>query len=214
MQKKNLFTLLAAAAVTSATAAYADTPRYDFVDLSYQSISDPPGTGSGIARGFEFSSDHAYGLDASYALTDNWVLGGGYSHENADVSYLNLAGTANGDSYELGIGYRFPLSDSVDLVPSLSYLSEHASESFHGPSVSNSDSGYDAGVELRAMVTPVVELDANVDHTTPGFATNQVGVAALYNFTRSFAVGLGFAESTSNKQNTSGWTLALRYYFK
>lgn len=197
-----------------ATAAYADTPRYDFADLSYQSIIDPPGTGSGLARGLEFSSDHAYGLDASYALTDNWVLGGSYSHENADAKFLNLTGTTSGDSYEFGIGYRFPLSGSVDLVPSLSYLSEHASESFDGDTISNSNNGYDAGVELRAMVTPVVELDANVDHTTPGFATNEVGVAALYDFTRSFAVGLGYAESTSNGQNSSGWTLALRYYFK
>lgn len=208
MKKARLIaSFTAVAAVTMTTAAYADAPRYDFVDLSYQSLNDPSGS--------QLSSDHAYGVDASYALTDNWLVAGNYGHESADFKPVGVNGTVSGNSYALGVGYRFPLSDSVDLVPNLSYLSEHATVSATGfISNSQSDTGYDAGLELRAMVTPVVELDANVDHTTPGSAANQVGVAALYSFTRSFALGLGYAESTSNGQNTTGWTLALRYYFK
>ena len=208
MQKRNLLTFFAAASMAvSATAAYADAPRYDFVDLSYQSFNDPSSS--------NLSSDHGYGLGASYAVTDNWLVAGNYGHENADFRPIGVNGTVSGNSYELGIGYRFPLSDSVDLVPNLSYLSEHATASAPGfISNSQTDTGYDAGVELRAMVTPVVELDASVDHTTPGSASNEVGVAALYNFTQSFAVGLGYGVSTANGQNTSGWTLALRYYFK
>lgn len=212
MQKRHLLTLFAAASMAvSATAAYADAPRYDFVDLSYQSINDPSSEG--------LSSDHGYGFDASYAVTTNWLVSANYGHENADFSFASVNGPANGtvsgDSYELGIGYRFPLSDSVDLVPNLSYGSGHATASATGfISNSQTNSGYDAGVELRAMVTSAVELDANVDHLTPGSATNQIGVGALYNFTHSFAVGLGYDVATSDGQNTTGWTLALRYYFK
>ncbi|MFI4968520.1 MAG: outer membrane beta-barrel protein [Gammaproteobacteria bacterium] len=206
MQKRHLLMLFATAAMAvSATAACAAAPRYDFAGLSYQFINHPAGS--------DVSTDEAFGISGSYVLTDNWVLGGNYSHENADLIFNDEK--VSGNSYELGVGYRFPLMDSVDLVPTLSYLSDHATAS--GPGLvtnSSTDTGYDAGVELRAMITPVVELDFDVDHTTLGPASNQVGVAVLYNFAPSFAVGLGYAESSANGQNTSGVTLALRYYFK
>lgn len=207
MQKRYLFAAVVAVAAMS-TAAYAGAPRYDYVDLSYGTFNDPSGS--------NLSSDHAYGLGASYAITDNWLVGGSYSHESADWNPIGSInnGSATGNSYEAGLAYRIPLSDSVDLVPNLSYLSAHSSFAVDGFSSSSTNTGYDAGVLLRAMVTPAVELDANVDHTSPGSSGNDVGVAALYDFDRSFAVGLGYGVSRSNGQNVSGWSLALRYYFK
>lgn len=204
MQKKYLFAAVVAAAAMS-TAAYADAPRYDYVDLSYGSFNDPSGS--------NLSSDHAYGLGASYAITDKWLVGGAYSHESADWKPSGLSGSASGNGYEAGLAYRIPLSDSVDLVPNLSYLSEHVSFSVPGFSSSSTDTGYDAGVLLRANVTSAVELDASADHSSPGSSSNDVGVAALYNFDRSFAVSLGYDVSRSNGQNVSGWSVALRYYF-
>ena len=56
-------TVLAAALATSA--AYADAPRYDFLDFSFQNINDPSGSG--------LSSDHANGLGGSYAFTSNII---------------------------------------------------------------------------------------------------------------------------------------------
>ncbi len=205
---KTLGTLTALAAALTALSAYADAPRYDFATLSYQTNNDPSGSG--------LSSDHAYGIGLSYALTDNIIGAASYGHEKADVNAFGSTGTTSGNSYEVGLGYRFPLTDSLDLVPNLSYV--HTSQSLDAPGLvltnSGSNSGYDAGVLLRAMVTPAVELEASVDHTTPGSSSNTVGVGALYNFTRSFAVGLGYSSSTSGGQTSNGWSLALRYYFK
>lgn len=199
--------LTAFAAVLAASSAYADAPRYDFGDLSYQTINDPSGSG--------YSSDHAYGLDGSYAFTNNIIGIASYSHASADISAFGFSGTTSGNSYSAGLGYRFPLTGSIDLVPNLSYA--HTSQSLNAPGLilanGGSNSGYDAGVLLRAMVTPTVELNASVDHSTPGSSSNTVGVAALYSFTHSFAVGLGYASSTANAQTTNGWTVALRYYF-
>lgn len=48
-----------------------------------------------------------------------------YAHEQADYSPpspfsgLQTNASLSGDSYEFGFGYRFPLTDSVDLVPNL-----------------------------------------------------------------------------------------------
>lgn len=205
---KTLGALVVFASAFAASAAYADAPRYDFLDLAYQNINDPSGS--------QLSSDHAYSLDGSYAFTDNIIGMASYGHEKADINAFGFSGTTSGNSYSAGLGYRFALMDNLDLVPNLSYV--HTSQSLDAPGLvlggSGSNSGYDAGVLLRAMVTSSVELDANVDHTTPGSSGNSVGVAALYNFTPSFAVGLGYATDTSQGQTTNGWTVALRYYFK
>ncbi len=204
---KTLGVLTAFAAVLAASGAYADAPRYDFGDVFYQNVNDPSGSG--------LSSDHGYGLDGSYAFTDNIIGIASYSHAKADISAFGISGTTSGNSYEAGLGYRFPLTGSIDLIPSLSYA--HTSQSLDAPGLTlgngGSDSGYDAAVQLRAMVTPAVELEANVDHATPGTSSNTIGVGALYNFTHSFAVGLGYASSTANAQTANGWTVALRYYF-
>ena len=192
--------------VAISTAASADAPKYDFADVLYQGINDSSGSG--------LSSDHAVGVDGSYAMTDKLIGLAAYAHETADYNQAGFSGTDSANSYSLGLGYRIPLTDRVDLMPNLAYLSEHVSANLTGFNKSVSNSGYDAGVQLRAMITTQFELDANIDHTTPGSPVNTVGVAALYNFTSSFAVGLGYANQVSDGQTITGWTLALRYYFK
>ena len=189
----------------ASTAARAAAPRYDFMDLAYQSINDPASTG--------LTSDHAFGLDGSYAFTDRFIGIASYAHESADFNMFG-SGTVSGNGYSVGVGYRFPLNGNVDLVPNLSYISTDASASVGGFSSSTSNTGYDVGVQLRAMVTDQFELDGSVDHASPGSSTNSVGVGALYNFTPAFAVGVGYGLSTAGGQNTNAWTLALRYYFK
>lgn len=187
-------------------AASADAPRYDYLDASYQTVNDPSGSG--------FSSDHAYGLGVSYAFTDQFIGGASYAHESADLTAFGFKGTASGNVYSLGAAYRIPLTNSLDLLPNLSYVSVHSSASVAGFSASTTDNGYDLGVELRAMVMDKLELDASVDHSSPGSSSNGVGVAALYNFTPAFAVGLGYGTSRADGQDTSAWTVAFRYYFK
>src|SRR5579863_4077833 len=108
---KTLGTLTVLATAFTAVSAYADAPRYDFGDLSYQTNNDPSGSG--------LSSDHAYGIGLSYALTDNIIGAASYGHEKADVNAFGSTGTTSGNSYEVGLGYRFPLTDSLDLVPNL-----------------------------------------------------------------------------------------------
>ena len=199
-----LYGILGATAASSA--AWADSPRYDFLDVGYQSFNDPSSTG--------LSSDHGYSLDGSYAFTDRLIAGADYVHEKADFTISTITtGTISGNAYSAGLGYRFPLSSNVDLVPNLSYVSEHSTASSVGFSNSTSDTGYDLGVELRAMVMDRLELDADVDHSTPGSSTNTVDLAALYEFTSAFAVGVSFANQSAKGQTTTAWSLALRYYF-
>lgn len=196
------------ATATCSSAAWADAPRYDFLDLGYQGINDPSGS--------FLSSDHSYEVDGSYAFTDHLIGAAQYSHETADFHFFGPTATVTGNAYEAGLGYRFALSSNVDLIPNLSYVSEHVSATGPVPGISGepgSQTGYDAGLLLRAMVTDKLELDANVDHTSPGHGSNDYGVAALFDFTRVFALGLGYGSATSQGQTTTAWTLAARFYF-
>lgn len=61
--RTKLFTgVMAVLATAASTVAWADAPRYDFAEAFYQSFNDPSTSGLG--------SDHAFGVDGSYALTD------------------------------------------------------------------------------------------------------------------------------------------------
>src|SRR5690349_20646851 len=100
-------------------AALADAPRYDFLDVAYQTFNDPSGSG--------YSSDHAYSLSGSYAFTDQFLGGASYGHESADLSAFGFKGSASANVYSLGVGYHFPLASNLDLVPNLSYVSAHSS---------------------------------------------------------------------------------------
>lgn len=212
MKSNNALLLLSILGLLSlSTAALADAPNYDYAELGYQSISDPATS--------SYDSDHAYILDGSYAMTDRWILVGSYGHEKADLNVPGLSGSASGDAYSLGVGYRIPLTGSVDLVPNLAYDSDHATSSAsYTPGGTTSytqiNNNYDLGLALRAMVAPQFELDANFDHIAPSTRANTLGVAAVYDFTPSFAIGAGYASEASNGQTTTGWTVVFRWYFK
>lgn len=206
MYTKRIFVLLSVIALTAAASvAQAGSPRYDFASVSYQTINDPSGSG--------FNSDHAYGVSASYDLNGGLLLGGSYAHESANFSVLNVNGSASADIYEAGLGYRIPLSDNVDIIPNLAYVSASSSASASGYSASQTDTGYDAGIMLRAMVSETVEVDASFDHTTPSVSSNTIGVGVLFDVARNAAIGIGYGDNRSEGQDTTAWSATFRYYF-
>lgn len=206
MKKQYLIAALTLAAAGISSAALADAPRYDYLGVEYASVSDPSGSG--------FSSDHGYGLNGSYAFTDNWLGGLAYSHETADFNILGVNGTASGNAYTIGVGYRFPIASSTDLIPSLSYAHTSTSASAGGASASQSGSGYDLALALRSMLTDKWEVDASVDHNTPIASQNTIGVGVRYYFTSAIAANVGYSEATSGGQTSNIWTVGATYFFK
>lgn len=202
MNVKRLLLVTCLLMLFGATSARADGLDYNLVDLGYASFNDPASSG--------VTSDHAYTLDGSYALTESFVIGGAYQHETANLPLGDYS--ANG--YSAGVGYRIPLTNRVDLFPELSYDSVNASETVAGTSASKTDTGYDLSVELRGLVTDRVELDGGVDHSSVGSATNSLFATGLYSFTNNVAVGLSYTDGRSNGSTITGWSVAFRYYFR
>ena len=219
--------LAAAGAALAAADAYADTPRYDFLDLSMSSVNEPYQS--------SFASDRTYDLSGSYAFAGNWVGAASYSHEKADFNFGSADGVT-GNSYAAGVGYRFGLTDNLDIVPRLSFSHSNISVSSPGNNASLTASGYHLGVLLRAMLTDKLELDASFDHTrsvtspvsggvlfdwtpsTPITSANQESVGLLYGVGSSIALGLGvsnisFPVTFGGNHNTHYWSAEFRYYF-
>lgn len=202
MNVKQLLLVMCLLMFFGGTSARADGLGYNLVDLGYESFNDPSSSG--------ITSDHAYTVDGSYALTKSFIVGGAYQHETANLPLGDYS--ANG--YSAGVGYRIPLTDRVDLFPQLSYDSVNASATQAGVNASRTDTGYDLSVELRGLVTDKVELDGGFDHSSVGSATNNLFVTGLYSFTNNVAVGLSYSDAQSNGSTITGWAVALRYYFR
>lgn len=208
--------------ITVSGVAHADAPRYDSIEFAYQSINKPSDSGYG--------SDMAYGLNGSYAATGNLLLEASYAHEHASYNLFDISGTASGDDYGVGVGYRFALTGNVDIVPRLLYENDNTSINADAAMYSQTNTGYDVGAILRAMTTDALELDASLDHSTVGIpsnifgasanrslsgtSTNILGLAALYSFEPKWAIGASYTIQNSNAGSTGILAVNLRYYFE
>lgn len=190
-------------------AAQAGDFDYDYVQGNYFSINDPSSSG--------LSSDHAFGVEGSWALPSDLVALGSYAHETADTTFAGQG--VSGNFYAVGLGYRLSLSDKWDLVPSLSYDSQHASTS--GPLVNNSltFNGYDLMLKARGMLTDELELDPGYDFSRVSgggntLTTNTLFVHGFYHFTPNLAVGLGYENAANGGTATNTWKFMFRYSFR
>jgi opacity protein-like surface antigen len=157
--------------VFSATAAAEDL-KYNFIQGSYGQIEveDVDADGDG------------FGIEGSVALTDRFHLFGGYTTADMDFG-VDL------NQLEAGVGFNSPIAETVDLIASLAYVSAEVEVPGFG---SIDDSGYGLGLGLRAMVTPVLEVNGDIQYVDFGDGGDDTGFGAgfLYSFTERFAAGL------------------------
>jgi hypothetical protein len=193
MQCKYLLAFAGAFLALSGTAATAadNGPRYTYGEVGYSHLDFD-----------DFDADgDAWYLNGSFALTDMFHVVAGYTDGNLDA---NGGGSADYSSWNLGVGINYPISDTIDLVGRLSYLSAE---------VENDDEdGYGLYAGVRAMVMPQFELNGGVDYTDLGgdFGDDTaVELGAVYNFTDMVAAAAGVSFS----DNVTQYNIGLRLYF-
>jgi hypothetical protein len=154
----------------SATAA-AEGISYNFIQGSYGQVEfddlDVDGDG--------------FGVEGSVALTERFHLFGGYTTADMDFG-IDL------NQLEAGLGFNSPLSDTVDLVASVAYVSAEVDAAGFG---SVDDSGFGLGIGLRGMLTPAFEANGEIQYVDFGDGGDDTGFGAgfLYSFTDQFAAG-------------------------
>ncbi|MEX2126409.1 MAG: outer membrane beta-barrel protein [Woeseia sp.] len=153
-------------------AAFAQDFDYNFVQASYGQfeLDDVDVDGDG------------FGIGGSVAVSEHFHLFGGYSTGDFDFGV---------DMSELsaGLGYNAPLSDTVDLIASVAYVSVEVDVPGFG---SADENGYGLGLGLRAMATPAVELNGGLSYVDLGDESDgdtSFGAGFLYHFSESFAAG-------------------------
>jgi hypothetical protein len=153
-------------------------PHWDQVAISY------------LSADFDGEDVSGFGLVGTKLINPNIFVGGIYSGLSEDIGNgvdLSL------NSLSLGVGMRKAVSATTDIFGAISY--ENAEVEFSGSSGSISDdaNGYGIRAGVRSMVTPMLELSADLgfvdieDETDTSFA-----VGADYRVTNQFAAGGSF----------------------
>ena len=194
MKKTALAALLLAAALP--LAAQADDTAYRYLDLGYLSTSYSDSSG--------LDNGNGYLVRGSFALPANLLLQGSYFHVNADFTFGGVSFTM--EHANLGLGYRYTLTDSLDLVPSFAIAQERDSTSF----ASKNYSGYDLGLTLRGVITDQLEWKLRALHTSAGIGGNNanlLGAGIAYKFTPQFAGGAEYAHARNSGTNNSSLSI-------
>jgi hypothetical protein len=161
---------LAASVAFMPCLAQADDLSYTYVDVAY------------VNTDLDGARDDVDGLAlrGSLEITEQVFLFAGYADQSGDgVDF---------ETYNLGIGYAWPIASNMDLYGKLGYVEAEADYRGFG----GDDSGYLLGFGLRSRLTEQVELEGSinyVDLSDSGDDTS-LGLAARWYIAEQVALGL------------------------
>ena len=154
----------------------------------------------------EFNEDlGGWGLRASWEIVDNFFVFGRYADQKTDTR----AGEFTFQPWDLGVGYAYPINDTLDVYGTVSYSNIDAD----APSYvkNTSDDGYTLGLGARTRVIEKLELEGTVKYANfSDYGSNtSFEFAGRYFFTDAFALGLEY--TAGSELDTFG--AMLRYQF-
>jgi Outer membrane protein beta-barrel domain len=210
---KKIILLAAAVTIAAPVTVLADGPSYNDLYAGYSKSSINLLSGG---KGYTFGG--------SYEFYPSWFFALDYGHNSYNGGYQT--GGFFTASYTLTVGAHLPITDSMDFVATAAYANDHWKQGpsenlFPGFTVATSDtrSGYNIAIGVRAMVLDQLELNAFLSHNDVGLISHDhdvsetVGtVGGVYNFTDQFAVSLDYVRS--NQQSAANWMLTGRWYFQ
>ena len=178
--------------------------KYSYGDFGYQNVSAVSGDGDGFKVGFSFgATDHVNVLgeyNRLFGIDDIEELGGIKNSTGTDVDR---------DEFKFGLGFHYPLSDSIDLTLTAQYVDQEFTGKWVTPvstplkiNLSNSEEGYEAELGARIQLFKKFELAPFAIHRDVGADSNTGGgVGVLYKFYKKFSVnvkGSFFGDDSEN----------------
>ena len=184
-----------AGAASVAGAAIADSgPKYTFGELAYTRVD---------YEDFDVDGD-LFGIAGSIAVTDMFHLFATYDDGELEG---DGGGDVDASTVEFGGGINYALSDTMDIVGQLAWVSaEFDAGRFGGID----EDGYRVSGGLRAMMTPQFELNGGLTYVDIEDADDTaIEFGGVYSFTDLFAVTAG----ASIGDEVSSFRLGARLYF-
>ncbi|MEP7702371.1 porin family protein [Paraglaciecola sp. 25GB23A] len=161
-----------------------ESPRWDSVSISYQSVD---------VDGDKLTG---FGLSGSKLLAENFFVVGSYGSASDDIDVFGANVELDFNTLSLGLGYRYAFSKSSDFFGVISYEDVEVEATYEGNSESNGDNGYGLTVGVRSMLSEKIELSGSIQYVDIADETETAfGVAALYNFTEQFSAGVGYSKA-------------------
>ena len=185
---------LAASAAFVPFLAQAEGLSYSYLDAAYLNTD--------IDR-FDEEVD-GFALRGSYELTDNVFVFAGYADQGTSAAGFDI----DLQTYNLGLGYAWPLGEALDVYGKAGYVSAQADVQGLGDA---DDDGYSLAVGLRGRAVEQLELEgavSYVDLSDSGDDTT-LDLGARWYFTPQFAFGV--EGSFGDDANTYG--LGVRWNF-
>jgi hypothetical protein len=185
---------LAATAAFVPFLAQAEGFSYSYLDAAYVNTD--------IDR-FDEDVD-GFALRGSYELTDNVFVFAGYADQGTSVAGFDI----DLQTYNLGLGYAWPLGKDLDVYGKLGYVSAEADVQGLGDA---DDDGYSLAVGLRGRAIEQLELEgavSYVDLSDSGDDTS-LDLGARWYFTPQFAFGV----EGSFGDDASTYGLGVRWNF-
>jgi Outer membrane protein beta-barrel domain len=189
--RKYVLAMLAATLAFAPLAASAEGPSYSFVEAGYivTDIDD-----------FDDEFD-GFGLGGSFEFVENWFVYASYLDQSAEIFDVDVDSTG----FDVGFGYAFPLTETMDLYGKLGYT-EVEIEAFDE---SVDDDGYALGLGLRAIVIEQLELEGSINYVDLSDSGDDTafGLAARWYFLPQFALGLegAFSDDANSYGVSARW---------
>lgn len=186
---------LLAGAASMAGAAIADSgPKYTFAELAYTRVDYDD---------FDIDGD-LFGIAGSIAVTDMFHLFAAYDDGELDG---DRGSDVDASTLEFGAGINYALSDTMDLVGQLAWVSAELDAGRFGDI---DEDGYRVSGGLRAMVTPQFELNGGLTYVDIEDADDTaIEFGGVYSFTDLFAVTGG----ASIGDEVTSFRIGARLYF-
>jgi opacity protein-like surface antigen len=180
--------------------AIADDFKYTSASVGYTNAEFD------IASGVDIEGD-LIGISGSAAIGESFFGFASYAQGDIEDNFgLGISGDL--DMGNIGFGYHMPLSETVDLITSLSYEFIEVSDA----GGSEDENGLGFGVGMRFAATDNVEINGGINYVDYGTIfgdRTSLDAVFLYNFTENFTVSVGGEWGDDLTQYTVGG----RYYF-
>lgn len=185
MNNKGLLTVVASAclAMLSQGAVAAKGFSYTYVDGGYQGIRADSIDADGLA------------FNLSYGATDHIIVLAGYSHLWQDKAEGFTGVDVDIDRFSIGGGGHYSITDRIDLVGSVVYVTEKSTgdAKIRGDSsktrIKGTREGYEATFSGRIRAMKKLELTPKVVYRDVGdFSGTGFGVDAIYKFYKKWSM--------------------------
>ncbi|WP_448568020.1 hypothetical protein [Thalassotalea ganghwensis] len=162
----------------------------------------------------KYKNTRAEMLKGSYLINENVYVKAYYRSLTQDDRGYYGSSKLDFDTTNVDLGYKLELTQSTEIYAALGY-SNKKSQGYYFADLN--ENGYGLITGIRSLVTTNIELGSEASFTKYSSEKDTaIEVSALYHFSKSFSVGIGYAFTNLKDgydENIKLGSLSIRYHY-